>query len=100
MTAVEHGELPAGLEQTRVTDEFDADTVPAGLLRAHRVADGMWGVVRVRSGSVRFVWEDGPPTAGPLEVELSEGDSLVIPPAVPHRVEVGAGGRFVVEFHR
>jgi len=25
---------------TRTTDVFDNDTVPAGLLRAHRVADG------------------------------------------------------------
>ena len=29
--------LPDGLEHVRTTDTFDNDTVPAGLLRAHRV---------------------------------------------------------------
>lgn len=95
---VEHGYLPAGLERVRVTDEFDAASVPAGLLRAHRVATGVWGVLRVRAGTVRFVWEDGQPPSP--AVELGAGDSLVISPDRAHRVEVGSDGRFVVEFHR
>ena len=39
-------QLPDGLEHVRTTDVFDNTTVPAGLLRAHRVADGVWGRVR------------------------------------------------------
>jgi tellurite resistance-related uncharacterized protein len=35
--------LPDGLVLDRTTDEFDEHTVPAGLLRDHRVAAGVWG---------------------------------------------------------
>jgi cupin 2 domain-containing protein len=58
---MQHGQLPHGVELQRVTPEFDADTVPAGLLRAHRIAAGVWGLLRVTAGSVRFVFEDGSP---------------------------------------
>ena len=94
---MDHGQLPPGLEWDRTTDEFTDTSVPAGLLRAHRVARGVWGRLQVLEGSLRFVWEDT--TAGePLD--LVAGDSLVIPPATPHRVEPGPGRRFAVEFHR
>lgn len=44
------GQLPNGLELARTTDVFDNDTVPAGLLRAHRVANGTWGRLVGRVG--------------------------------------------------
>lgn len=94
---MEHGTLPDGLTLARTTDEFDEETVPAGLRRAHRVATGVWGRLQVRAGSLRFVWEDGRPDEA---VDLDAGDSLVIPPDTPHRVEPGPGARFAVEFHR
>ena len=92
---VQHGHLPDGLEQTRVTDVFDIDTVPAGLLRAHRIA-GVWGLLAVEAGTVTFVWEDRPGEP----VRLTAGDSMVVPPEVPHHVELGEGARFSVAFHR
>lgn len=91
-----HGDLPPGLEHQRTTPEFDADTVPAGLLRAHRVADEVWGVVEVLAGSLTFVWED----RSSAPVALTAGDSLVIPPDMPHHVEPGPDARFHVSFHR
>ena len=90
------GELPDGLELQRVTDVFDADSVPAGLLRAHQIADGVWGRLLVHGGTVRFVWEDTPDDP----VELGKGDSLVVPPLRRHHVELGDDARFAVEFHR
>ena len=36
-----NAELPVGLEHVRTTDTFDQDHHPAGLRRAHRVADGI-----------------------------------------------------------
>jgi tellurite resistance-related uncharacterized protein len=87
--------LPDDLELVRVTDEFDESTVPRGLHRAHRVARGVWGVLVVRDGSLRFVWEDGSGTR-----VLVAGERQVIPPETPHRVEVIGPVRFVVEFHR
>ena len=89
-------ELPDGLVLARTTDEFDNDTVPAGLLRAHRVAEGVWGRLVVRSGSLRFVFEDD--SGAPIDV--GPGGMVVIPPGRPHRVVLDGPARFVVEFHR
>lgn len=91
-------ELPAGLRLQR-SAEFDPATVPAGLLRSHRLADDVWAEVSVRSGSLAFVWED---ESGPgSTVELRAGDSIVVPPRVPHRVELlDDDTAFTVSFHR
>lgn len=93
---MQHGELPGAVTLHRTTDAFDSETVPTGLLRAHQIADGVWGRVCVLAGTLRFVWEDGDRPA----VELGVGDALVIPPRTPHHVEPGPGVRFLVEFHR
>lgn len=89
------GRLPDGLALVRTTDEFDQDSVPAGLRRAHRVAEGVWGRLVVRAGSLGFRFEDGDQ---PLRVEV--GEWVVIAPERPHRVEPDGPVRFVVEFHR
>lgn len=94
---MEHGQLPPGLSLQRTTDEFTVATVPAGLRRAHRVARGVWGRLRVIEGRLRFVWEE-PGAVEPLD--LVDDDSVVIPPDTLHRVEPQPGCRFVVEFHR
>lgn len=88
--------IPDGLELTRTTDVFDADTVPAGLLKAHRVAEGVWGRLVVLSGSVRFVFEDAPADA----LTVDAGDAVAIPPGRRHHVELDGPGSFVVEFYR
>ncbi|MEO6988655.1 MAG: DUF1971 domain-containing protein [Aquihabitans sp.] len=95
---MDHGQMPEGLTHARTTNEFDATTVPAGLLRAHTVAANVWGRVQVRAGSLRFVWEGGQDEGS--AVDMAAGDSLVIPPLTHHRVEPGEDARFVVEFYR
>ena len=89
-------ELPSGLERVRVTPGFTETTVPAGLLGSHRVAAGVWGLLVVGSGSLRFVF-DGQDEPG---VVVSAGMSQVIPPEAEHHVEVIGPVEFVVEFHR
>lgn len=91
--------LPAGLELVRTTREFGAQDTPAALRSAHRVATGVWGLLRVRSGSVTFVLE-APAGGRELRRELGAGDTQVIEPGVVHHVEPGDDARFVVEFHR
>lgn len=86
--------LPPGVELVRSTAEFDEHTVPAGLLRDHRVATGVWGRLVVRSGSLHFGFGDDD------EVEVDAGDSVVIPPDQLHHVRVIGPVRFLVEFHR
>lgn len=89
-------ELPTGLRLARTTPEFDETTVPSGLLGAHRVAEGVWGRLVVRTGSLRFVFEDDP-QAGRT---VSAGGHVVIPPGREHHLELGGPVTFAVEFHR
>lgn len=88
-------ELPAGVAHVRTTPTFDAATVPPGLLRAHQVAEGVWGVLRVLAGTVTFVLE----ATGDRRT-LRAGDHQVIQPLALHHVEPGPDARFEVEFHR
>ncbi|WP_088287877.1 DUF1971 domain-containing protein [Kineosporia sp. A_224] len=88
--------LPDGAEHVRTTPDFDARTVPAGLLRAHRVADGVWGRLVVRAGTVVFRFEDEPDTP----VTVTAGGHVVIPPGRLHHVEPDDGAGFAVEFYR
>lgn len=87
--------LPQGLEHVRTTDTFTSETVPPGLLRAHRIATGVWGRLCVVEGSVTFVSEE----TGESRV-LVAGESQVIEPDTAHHVEPADGARFHVEFHR
>lgn len=88
--------LPAGLEHVRTTDTFDNATVPAGLLRAHRVADGVWGLLVVHAGTVTFVFDDEPDQP----ILVVEGDAMPIPPGRQHHVELSGPVTFAIEFHR
>lgn len=92
-----HRELPTGLEPVRTTPVFDRDTVPKGLLAAHRIASGVWGKLVVHSGSLLFRFEDHP---GDSRL-VPSGEYVVIPPDRPHRVELDDGPvSFSIEFHR
>lgn len=91
-----HPDLPAGLVFQRVTNDFTSVTVPAGLLKAHRIAEGVWGVLRVRDGRVRFVEE----IESGRDIDLAPGEANVIRPGVPHRVEPSEDATFAVEFYR
>jgi tellurite resistance-related uncharacterized protein len=88
--------LPDGLEHVRTTDVFDPTTVPAGLLRAHRVADGVWGRLVVHTGTVTFVFDDEPDRP----ISVGAGDTVAIPPGRPHHLELDQPATFAVEFHR
>lgn len=88
--------IPADFELARTTETFDHDSVPAGLLRAHRVANDVWGRLVVQAGSVTFVFEDD--SANPHL--LGSGESVVIPPARLHHVEPSTSAKFAVEFYR
>jgi tellurite resistance-related uncharacterized protein len=96
--------LPAGVELVRTTSEFTETTVPAGLLRAHRVAAGVWGRLAVSGGTVAFAFddadrEDADHEHADQERLVAAGEHQVIPPERPHHVRVVGPVRFVVEFH-
>lgn len=87
--------LPEGVELVRTTPDFDHGSVPDGLRRAHHIAPGVWGRLRVVAGSLDFVWEDDGRRSS-----LRAGDTIVIPPERRHHVEPGEDATFHVEFHR
>ena len=78
----------------KITPIFDENSLPAGLRRDHRTKVGVWGVIRVLDGRLRY-WVLAP---------LSE---FVLEPGVPglalpeqlHRVEPIGPTRMQVEFY-
>ena len=91
-----NGDLPAGLQHVRTTDTFDHDHHPAGLRRAHRVADGVWALLLVHTGNLDFVFEDDPDHI----LHASHGTAIAIPPARLHHVDITGPVTFALEFHR
>lgn len=89
-------QLPDGVDLIRTTPVFDNATVPAALLRAHQVADGVWGRLVVHTGALTFVFEDDLDRP----VAVGAGEHVVIPPARPHHIELDEPATFAVEFHR
>lgn len=91
----DRGELPDGLRLVRLSSEWDEQTMPSGLGRAHRLAAGTWGRIVVHEGRLRFSMSSEPP----LEVEVGPCDTQAIPPDVQHVVHPLGPVRFQVEFH-
>jgi tellurite methyltransferase len=90
----DRAELPDGLALVRTAGPFDADTLPPGLRRDHRVAERTWGVLRVLEGAVRVTMHTDPP----LDRTLYAGDRQPIPPGVPHAVDLTGPARVAVDF--
>ncbi|MCX6522385.1 MAG: DUF1971 domain-containing protein [Actinobacteria bacterium] len=88
--------LPDGLEHVRTTEVFDQDRHPAGLRRAHRVAEGVWARLVVHSGELDFVFEDD--VEHPIRARADR--PVVIPPGRLHHVATTGPVTFAIEFHR
>jgi tellurite resistance-related uncharacterized protein len=80
----------------RSTEVFDAASVPAGLLRSHRLRPGTWGRIVVLQGRVRYVLED----EGELMFMLRPGVDGVVAPGRPHHVAPDADAALQVHFLR
>lgn len=89
-------ELPAGHTPYKRTREFDELSIPDGLRKDHATKAGVWGVIHVLAGRLRYVVE--PPLPG--ERLLVPGVVGIVVPEVLHRVVPEGAVRFFVEFHR
>lgn len=87
--------LPAGLVAYRRTPVFDQDTIPAGLFREHRTAPGIWGLITVLEGRLRFRALDPP-----AETVLTPKAPMAVAPQQPHEVAPDGKVRFFVAFYR
>ena len=81
-------------EPYKCTPVFNETTLPAGLRREHRTKPGVWGIIRVLSGRVRYRVLD------PLSDTVLDPDNpgLVLPDQ-PHLVEPLGVVRMQVEFY-
>jgi tellurite resistance-related uncharacterized protein len=93
----DRAEFPEGLTIVGRAGPWDCDSLPAGLLRAHRIAEGRWGRLRVHEGAVELQFEPGDgPDVAPLQVEA--GGHQAIPPGAPHHVVLTGAVRLEIEF--
>ena len=87
--------LPPGVVAYRRTPLFDQDSIPQGLRRGHSTKAGVWAVIRVFEGSLRFRM-----LAPPSEKIVTPGAPQVVAPEQLHEVEPEGMVRFFVEFYR
>lgn len=76
------------------TPVFDEDTLPAGLRKEHRTKAGVWGIIRILRGEVRYRVLD------PFSETILDPDhpGLVLPDQ-PHLVEPLGAMQMKVEFY-
>lgn len=89
-------ELPEDVAAYRRTAGFDEASIPAGLRANHSTKAGVWGVIHVQAGRLRYVVQ--PPLA--RELVLDPAHPGVVVPEVLHHVEPDGPVRFFVELHR
>lgn len=92
-----HHSLPLGLIRYTTTPQFTRQTVPASLLSAHKLKEGVWGLLRVTSGRIRYCLDRSPS----ISEVVATGKAAVIEPEVLHHVELlDCDSSFFVEFYR
>ena len=91
--------LSDGLEPYKRTATFTEDTVPAGLLAEHSTKVGVWGLIHIEEGKLRYVVTD--PRRASTEAMLTpECEPGIVEPTILHRVEPVGAVRFHVQFLR
>lgn len=78
----------------RTTPVFDETTLPDALKREHRTRDGVWGVIRVLEGELKFVVAEGG-----VETILTPDRPGLVQPQQAHRVEPLSKLRMQIEFY-
>lgn len=88
--------LPESVAPYSKSAIYDEESLPAALQSRHTLKAGTWGRLHVVDGKIRFVY---------LEPELEErtvnaGEIQIVPPEVPHHVELDGPVRLFLEFYR
>jgi truncated hemoglobin YjbI/tellurite resistance-related uncharacterized protein len=83
---------PAVPRPYKSTLVFDEHSLPAGLRREHSTKAGVWGVIRVLEGRLRYECE------GAFR-DLKAGDETLIEPQQPHSVQPLGPMRMQVDFY-
>lgn len=90
---------PRGLIGYKRTPDFTETSIPAGLLAEHSTKQGVWGLIHVEEGTLRYRITD--PRRASSEHILTPNDAPgVVEPTILHRVDAMGPVRFHVEFMR
>lgn len=92
-------EMPSELEPYQRTANFTEISVPAALRKNHSTKPGVWGLIRVAEGELRYTVAD--PRRERTETMLTaESDPGVVEPTILHHVTPEGPVRFHVQFYR
>lgn len=88
-------ELPDGVVLYKQTPVFTDETIPAGLKKDHATKTGVWAIIIVIQGKLRY-------RVGALgtDMEISQDKLGIVVPEVLHSVEPLGVVRFFVEFYK
>ena len=87
-------ELPENMNVYKRTPEYNEETIPAGLLKAHTTKEGTWGKICISKGKLIYIIETQPQET----IELTPNKYGVVEPQVPHHVKPSGKVEFHVEF--
>lgn len=82
------------LRPYKISSEFTHQSLPAVLLREHRLDQKTWAVVRVRMGEIQYVEGDHSKTR-----MIEAGTATVVPPDTPHHLEIVGPVALTFEFY-
>jgi len=91
----ERFEMPSGFVAYKRTKDFTAARLPDALRATHSTKQGVWGLLHVVAGEVRYVVE--PPCA--KDIVVVPGQPAVIVAEILHRVVPSEDAMFFVEFY-
>ena len=91
--------IPDGLEPYKRTATFTEATVPAGLLSDHSTKQGVWGLIEVEEGKLRYLVTDARRDRSERTL-TPDSEAGVVEPTILHRVEPLGAVRFHVQFLR
>jgi tellurite resistance-related uncharacterized protein len=99
ITTASASELPSGLEPYKQTPVFTELTIPGGLRKDHSTKLGVWGLIHVSEGQLRYTITD-PRRAGTEVILTAECGPGVVEPTIVHHVEPLGPVQFHVQFYR
>ncbi|MFP6731589.1 MAG: DUF1971 domain-containing protein [Alphaproteobacteria bacterium] len=88
-------DLPDTVRAYRRTTKFPSAGIPPALLNDHETKEGVWGVINVVSGSLRYHI----PSRNESHM-LRPGHPGIVEPTIAHRVEPIGDATFFIEFYR
>lgn len=87
-------DLPTNVEKYAESPEFTEKNVPAKLTSIHNTKAGVWGRLCILDGRLKYIIP-GPPLKACI---IESGQTGIIRPEEPHRVEIIGFVRFKIEF--